>query len=239
VTPAFAGKAIPSRALFAEQLSPAETLYAVRRGSKKYIHALLPEDREWLFDVSADPDESRNLLEADPGSTSALRNLLRPFIQEGQHGYHLVLGDPPHGQRGRLELRSDARIERVVRLVVRTGDVLEVASDRRSASLTFTAKNATRHVMVATDPPAAPLRLTIAYGGKPLPAAAVAIGPDKRRPSALPIVLAADEAFVPASPQAENIAPAHAWLFFLGPRRAAPPMDDELRARMKALGYVE
>jgi arylsulfatase A-like enzyme len=98
--PAARGGAAPAAPLYAETLAPQldfgwSPLFAWRDGSSKYIHAPRPE----LYDLAADPAETRNL--------AATR---------GAEAARLAAALAAHRQRGSVESRGPADVEAAERL---------------------------------------------------------------------------------------------------------------------------
>jgi arylsulfatase A-like enzyme len=231
----------PARPLFAEQLGPRQSLYAVRDGRLKYVRQLVPEPRELLFDLERDPAERVSLL---PGATvpPALAEALASFVQRGLDGYHVVLDEHAGGPR-RVRGEAEDGFRDVVRLVMRTGDELKLAADGRSFEYSSAAGEPARHLVVRPARPGAPLRLWIGSGQRALDGARVVVGEPGRRAPAMPFT---------ADPSASGVASygagaalrsqaAGAWVFYLAPRSARVDLaaDPELADRLRALGYVQ
>jgi arylsulfatase A-like enzyme len=215
---AMEGKPLPRPRLFAEQISAAETLYSIREGPLKLIRQLRPEPREMLFDLKADPREGQNLVTARRTEATALEARLLPFEQAGQEGRHLILADPPRGGTLRVEVGAEGKIVDVVRLVVRTGDHVEIAADGHRAELTIGPKNASREYVIRTAPPRTPLTVRLFDGPRRLPASALVVG---------------------RKPGPKDALAVRAWLYEViasGSRSTVPP---ELREQMRALGYLQ
>jgi len=216
VGPALRGRALEKRTAFAEQISSAETLYAIREGPLKLIQQLVPEPREMLFDLASDPHERHDLRAARPEAAAGLGARLLPFVQEGQEGRHLVLADPRGSKPLRAELTIDGAILDLVRLVIRTGDSVDIAGDRKGARLTLPAKGVAREFVIRTRPADAPLRVRLFEGQRELPATSLVEG----------------------RPTGESSG-ARAWLYTIENKTVIEPLSDELRERMRALGYVQ
>jgi arylsulfatase A-like enzyme len=94
LVPIMSGEAIPARPAFAEQITaPGECLrlnlprecrldrYSVQTGRFKYVTSKVPA-YERLYDVDADPLETRDLLSAHPQETDRHRELLRRYLAD-------------------------------------------------------------------------------------------------------------------------------------------------------------
>ncbi|HJS56502.1 MAG TPA: sulfatase [Vicinamibacteria bacterium] len=234
LVPAVRGRSLPPRALFAEQLSPREVLYAVRHGRHKLVRQLLPIPGEWLFDLGQDADEMRSLVDSEPGQASQLASLLLPFLLQGQEGLHIVMKDPAPGNAVRVGLTSGARIADVARLNFRTGDTLEIDAGGRSASLHFVSGGARRHVIVRTEPPGADVTLELGPDFAPFDLRLGSKGePATRLP--MPLSPAALRVAVPPA----DMEGARAWAFAVLSERRPEVVSPELQEQMRALGYLQ
>ena len=100
------GNPLPSRTLFAEQITDDELIYAARRGRYKRIREIVPKRREMLFDLEADPGEHNDLVSSPPRDTEGLKADLDLFVQTAQSGHHIVLADPPAGREMHAEITA-------------------------------------------------------------------------------------------------------------------------------------
>jgi hypothetical protein len=142
------GAQAPPRALFAEQLGPGHSLYAVRAGRWKYVRRLLPEPEELLFDLARDPEESVNLM---PGQAvpAPVATALAEFIDLGLSGYHVRFDSSPHARQVRIE--ADGGFKEVIRLVARTGDRLDFAPGARRFEYTIAPGGPPRRLVLRTE----------------------------------------------------------------------------------------
>jgi arylsulfatase A-like enzyme len=213
------GGAVPAADLYAEQIGPRDTVYALRRSGLKYVERLRPEPGALFFDVGRDPGETRDLLEAEPERAEPLRADLRRFIESGQNGIQVEVAARP-GQTVAISGRTEGRVREALRLVVQTGDTLTVATDARGLEYRFTAGTEPRRLVVRLDPPDAAVRLEVRVDGRALPGS-----PFDVRPARLP----------PARPAAAG--PLALW--YLSPARPEAAVSDEARESLRALGYVQ
>src|SRR5262249_12936662 len=184
----------PSRpAVFAEQLSPKEVIYAGLDRRYKFIAQLVPKPQELLFDLAADPAETRDLA-SDPTRREAARGLIaevQKFVQIGQAGYHVSLSSPHPEMRYSIHASTDATFGDVQRFSLVTGETLVLAPDRKQLDYDFEAGSATRHLVLRTDPPGADVQFTISLAGRLLDPGQIALGKDGHHPTALPFALQA------------------------------------------------
>jgi arylsulfatase A-like enzyme len=240
LVPLLEGAAPRERAVFAEQLSPRESLYAGRRGRLKYVHQFLPEPGEALYDLAEDPGERRNLMPEAPAEGRALAEEVLRFAQLGQWGYHLALALPRPEAAVRLRVEAEqGALADVVRFGIAAGESLTVSDDRRRLDYRFQAGTRRRHLVLRAQPPDAPLRVRLTVDGREL-----AIQPALSA-SALPApaTLRAGELRAELG-QVSGIlgdASAATRAFYVAPpapsRKAA--LDPELKESLRALGYVE
>ncbi len=231
---ALQGAAPPSRALFAEQVSGNTALYAVRSGRYKLLHEILPNPRQLLFDLEADPGELRDISATQPEQLLRSAELLRPFLLAGQEGLHIVLADPEPGQTLRVGLSTSGRITDVLRLTRRTGDTLEISPEGRTARFVFGRAGVARHIVLHTQPVGATVSLDLGAGFAP---AGLQLGDGVRRATTLPCQLVPADLRV-AAPAAFLTPGARAWAFAILREGDISVERPELQEQMRALGYV-
>jgi hypothetical protein len=140
----------------AELLAPNVVAYSIRDERYKHIKALVPDAEEMLFDLERDPAEGVNLLPEVPREGAALISDLERFVQIGQHGTHLSVVGEREGAAIRVEIGTDSEIASAFRFAISTGDVLEVAPDRKHLTLRFAADGKARHLRCRPIPGADP-----------------------------------------------------------------------------------
>lgn len=231
----------PGRELLpAEQVGSRDVLYAVRNRRFKRIRRLLPEPREELFDLVADPEETRNLLPEVPEEARGLERELSAMVQRGLGGFSLALAAPP-GERVVVEVETAGTIGSVQHVPIRIGDAVEVSGDRRR--LTFSFPGEARHLVVPVEPPESGLTVRGTRGGRPLGTAEVGLGPRATAPAAVPFLALPGDVAASAEEAVallERAAPVlRVW-------HVAPPrgsrkvtLDPELQQQLRALGYVQ
>jgi arylsulfatase A-like enzyme len=234
-----AGGPPTNRVVFAEQLSPKESLYAGRRGRFKHVLQFLPEPGEASYDLAADPAETRELAEAPEEARRVADEVLR-FAQLGQWGYHLTFAPLRPDSPVRLRVEADAGVlADVVRFGIAAGESLSLAADRRSLDYRFAAGTRRRHLVLRPDPPDAALRLALTIDGR---AAAVEAATSERALPA-PVTLRARDLVADLAGASGILAAAGraTRAFYVAPPAAARKavIDGELRESLRALGYVQ
>ncbi len=64
---------------------------AVVVGNTKYVRQWVPEEREFLFDLAADPGERENVLELSPGDADIHRRILEDFRASTNEGFSVMI----------------------------------------------------------------------------------------------------------------------------------------------------
>jgi arylsulfatase A-like enzyme len=210
----------------AELLAPNVVSYSIRNERFKHVKVLVPDASEMVFDLKADPGESVNLLPAVPREAAPLIADLERFVQLGQHGTHLSIRGEEPGAAIRAEIASDSEIANAFRFAISTGDVLDLAPDRKRLSLRFTADGKARHLVVETEPPGADLRLLVEADGRTLTRSSL---------KAKDIAVSVEEAGRLLHEAGE---PVRAWYLAPGSARHQVELDEETLDVLRALGYV-
>ncbi|HJS74901.1 MAG TPA: sulfatase/phosphatase domain-containing protein, partial [Vicinamibacteria bacterium] len=213
------------RRAVAELLAPNVVAYSMRGERFKRIKVLVPEPSEMLFDLERDRDEEINLVSAPPVEAVALASDLDRFIQLGQHGAHLSLRGETPGAETEVRIETSADIASAFRFAISTGDVLDLAPDRKRLTLTFVADGKARHLVVQTDPPGADLVLDVRSGGKRLAHSSL-----KMSEIVVPVAEAERLLHDPESA-------VRAW--YLAPRGQQVELDEETLSVLRALGYIQ
>ncbi len=213
------------RRAVAELLAPNTVAYSMRDQRLKHIKVLVPEPAEMLFDLERDPAEEVNLLPSAPADGAALLSDLERFIQLGQHGTHLSLRGERRGAEMMVEIATEAAIASAFRFAISTGDVMNLAPDKKRLTLKFTADEKARHLVVQTAPPGADLSLLVTANGVPL----------ERSTLTMPSIA------VPPQ-EAERLlhepgSSLRVW--YLSPGGQQVELDEETLNVLRALGYVQ
>jgi arylsulfatase A-like enzyme len=213
------------RRAVAELVAPNVVAYSMRDERFKRIEVLVPEHAEMLFDLASDSAEEKNLVSTAPAEAASLATDLERFIQLGQHGAHLsVRGEKP-GAEMEVRIETGASIASAFRFAISTGDVLDLAGDRKKLLLKFTADGKARHLVVQTAPPGAALSVLVTSGGATVERSSFEM----------------TEITVPAG-EAERLlhdeeTPLRIW--YLPPGGQQVELDEETRSVLRALGYIQ
>jgi len=211
---------------------------AIREGPLKLIH-LMDENRVELFDLAADPHEQHDLAAARPDDR---RRLAQALFAGGDYlsgAWNLRwVGD---GSRRRFEgrIRTEGIVRSIVPLFAEPG---RYRVDRASIVFADPGQEGESGFSFTTLPFEAPVTFELLIDGRPVPQA-VLLGGAAARPRAMPFTLEgmpnSDAAFArPPDP------PRPVPRFLLYRNRLAAPeepvtLDDETRARLRSLGYVQ
>ncbi len=214
-----------ARRAVAELLAPNHVAYSMRDGHLKHIKVLVPEPAEMLFDLERDPAEEVNLLPSAAAEAAELLTDLERFIQLGQHGAHLSLRGERRGAEMKVDIATGAEIASAFRFAIVTGDVIDLAPDRKRLTLKFTADEKARHLVVQTAPPGADLSLLVTADGMPLAQSSFTMSE---------IEVPADEAERLLSEPGSSL---RVW--YLPPAGQQVELDEETLNVLRALGYVQ
>jgi arylsulfatase A-like enzyme len=227
------------RALVSETIRLNAYRKAVRQGPLKLIRFM--DDNAWaLYDLDADPGETRDLSETRPEDGRRLAQALFAEVDVLSGGWNLRWDGG--GRRHRFEGRitTDGVFRTIVplfkergRYALRGGKVLTFADDGRdgASGLSFT-----------TAPYEARVEFRLLVDGRPRPER-VLLGGEQATPRSMPFTLAGDpgsEAAFERPARPGGAGP----VFLLWRNRPASAeqevvLDDEIRARLKSLGYVD
>jgi arylsulfatase A-like enzyme len=231
----------PRPYVFAEQLSPKEVLYAARDPRFKYIHQLLPEPGQFLYDLEHDPGEERNLWPSVPKPAEGVVAALLAFMQSAQEGYHLSISVPESG----MAITVDASTEGVFALVQRFGmateESLQIGPDRRRFRYRFQADGLPRHLVIQTRPPGENIRFSLKADEAFFPPRDILLA-GRGHPAVVPFLIRASA--LGGGPGKES-GPVRAggeraelWYSVAAPSGPPAKIDPELAEKVRALGYV-
>ncbi len=215
------------RRAVAELLAPNVVAYSIRDERFKHIKTLVPEASESLYDLERDSAETVNLLPAVFREGQALISDLERFVQLGQHGMHLSIRGERPGAAIRVEIATELEIASAFRFAIATGDVLELAPDRKRLVLRFAADEKSRHLVVQTSPPGADLNVRVSSEGSELEESFL-------RARELAVSVSEAERLLH-----ESAAPFRAWYLAPGSGRHQVEFDEETLNVLRALGYVQ
>lgn len=211
---------------------------AVREGPMKLIRSM--DDNSWeLYDLAADPLERHELAEARPDDTRRLAQTMFATVDFLSGGWNLRWnGD---GRRHRFEgvVRTKGSFRTVVPLFQERGRYRLEHSD----TLFFVddGQEGESGLMFTTAPYEAPVEFRLSVDGRPSPER-IFLGGRRVQPPHVPFTLGGD----PDS-EAAYERPAHQpgrdlgfylWRIPLAPRDEVV-LDEEIRARLKSLGYID
>jgi arylsulfatase A-like enzyme len=228
----------PDRPLVSETVRLNAYRKAIRRDALKMIHST-GEERLELYDLAADPLERRDLSAQRPQDCRALTRALFAEVDMLSGGWNLRWsGDGrPHRFQGEIKttgiFRSLFPVARGgVKHMVQGGSTLVFDDDRQSGEngLTFT-----------TAPYEAQVEFYLLVDGRPL-VDKVFLGEKGTRPRALPFTLAGEPPSAAAFARPAHAAGGDLGYYLWRIRPAAPDqeviLDDEIRERLRSLGYV-
>ena len=220
--------------IFAEQISPVETLYAVRNERYKAIDELVPKEESLLFDLSSDPRETTPLVDARAG-IATLRRQLAEFTAQAQQGLHLTVEPDPDNASVDITLRSPEALERVYRMGQRTGEPLKISPDSRVVTYSFH-RSGFQHRLVAVPVDASvPLEVEIRVAGVPVDPSRVRMGSGMARRGASWSVIPA----VALPPKGVEERPIRVWYQPAPAGSRIATLDPKLREDLRALGYIK
>jgi len=211
---------------------------AIREGPLKLIH-VMDENRAELFDLAADPQERHDLAAARPEDR---RRLARVLFARGDYlsgAWNLRwVGD---GTRRRFEgrIRTEGIVRSIVPLFSEPG---RYRVDGASIVFADPGQKGESGFSFTTVPFEVPVTFELLIDGRPVPQA-VLLGGAAARPRAMPFTLEGvpnSEAAFARPPDPPRPVPR----FLLYRNRLAAPeepvtLDEETRARLRSLGYVQ
>jgi arylsulfatase A-like enzyme len=212
---------------------------AVRQGALKLIQSM-GDNRSELYDLAADPGERRDLAAQRPEDRRRLLRALYSEVDLLSGGWNLVWSSDGRPRRFRGRIRTTGIVRSVVPLfpesgkyVIERGDSLEFedAGQTGESGLAFT-----------VAPPDAPVTFTLAIDGRPV-IENVFLGGQRARPREMPFTLPGRAAAEAAFARPKH-APGREIGFYLWRNRPARPdqaitLDEEIRERLRSLGYVD
>jgi arylsulfatase len=211
---------------------------SVRMGSLKLIH-YMDEDRDELYELSTDPAERDDLSISRPEDLRRLLRALFAKVDLLSDGWNLSWSSDGRPGRFQGEITTDGIFRSVIPLIrenlkfdIQTGSTLRFADVDQTAGggLSFT-----------TAPADAQVTFLLTIDGE-LRKERIYLGEQRVNPPQLPFVLGApdhDAAFARPRRMAER-----ELGYFLWRNRPAEPdreivLDDEIRERLRSLGYID
>jgi arylsulfatase A-like enzyme len=235
---------------------------AVLDGDYKYFEVVSPQPNRMLFNITADPKEKMNLIESELARAEAMSAMLTAHAASSG-GVHLRLMNRSYGPDRVFEgsLETTGQFIRLRKYQCEEGDKVEVSPDGRTITLKVVLSNhpgvpkgkfkwVTDEDRLAfeVDPPDAKITIEhlVTNGTDDLP---LFLGRDRRPAGKIPYTfVASDETLQVPDPGAlfrhggrplKEVAMG-AYLIVVPSiqRSEVGVMDEELRARLKALGYI-
>ncbi len=228
----------PDRPLVSETVRLNAYRKAIRRDALKLIHSSGEERRE-LYDLDADPLERRDLSVLRPQECRTLTRALFAEVDILSGGWNLRWSGDGRPHRFQGEIKTTGIIRSLIPIapggvkhMVQGGNRMVFDDERQSGEngLTFT-----------TAPYEAEVEFYLLIDGRPL-VDRVFLGERRAKPRALPFTLAGDPPSAAAFSRPAHGAGADLGYYLWRIRPAAADqevvLDDEIRERLRSLGYV-
>ncbi len=239
-------------------------LDGVRLGNFKYITQQSPAQREFLFDLVADPQEKTNLINSDPAVVAELKTVLRDFLSRSSPGIHVrnvnLIEKSTEAHRYRMRLRTAGHFVDLRKLDFEEGDTARIGEKGHVLEIEFVGQNELSMpragwwkvdedtVTFDVEPPDAAV-VVEEYVCETSDEPALRVGAEKTAIDEMPFTFTTDSADVLAQDVASLVASGEG-LSLAGPPGAylavVPPpttvdrseLDAETIERLKSLGYV-
>jgi len=216
--------------------------HGMRTSRDKYIRRFSPEDDELYFDLTQDPKEKVNRIDAARERARFLRAGVEAAMASSPLRYTVRVSGP--GEYA-LRLSTGGWIEGVEATGLGAGEDYAVEENGRRLALHLRPRGAQpRQVVFGTRPMGVRVQLEGTRDGRPLDPANVWIAADATHPRAVPFPLPdtdtegegarTDQLFAP--PRAD-LAGVQVWLTLASGRKVLE-LDKESEERLKALGYL-
>ena len=243
IVPLIEGGDLGQRHLLSELVAPKFVSYAMVDEKHKYIRELVPKPNEYLFDVKKDRAERKNLLPAIPPEALELIAELERFVQLGQHGLHFSIRGDKAGTRLVVHAESDVEIINAFRFPIVTGDLFDLDSENRKLTLTFTADERRRHLVIQTKTGGSLVRFTLARDGHAVEKVRARLGSERVEEITLPFDANSKELGVALSEvddllHSEDEA-VRVWYLPLASAHNQVELDQEMQDALRALGYIQ
>ena len=228
----------PDRPLVCETIRLNAHLKAVRRGRLKLIQSM-DENRSELYDLIADPRERRDLSEARPDDRRSLVRTLFSQVDFLSGGWNLRWSGDGRGHSFRGTIRTSGIFRTVVPLFRERGKY--ALGPANELMFTDGGQTGASGLSFTTSPEDAPVEFNLSIDGRSV-TDRVFLGGNEARPRAMPFTLegrpSAEAAFT-KPPRADG----RDLGFFIWRLRPAGAdqeivLDDEIRERLRSLGYA-
>ena len=234
----------------------------VRVGDRKYLRRMRPVEGELLFDLASDPGETADLRESSPEEAAELAALLDAHTAAHSTGVHLRVIHSAWGtdRRCRARLETAGRFVQLATRLLEAGDRVELADGGRSLLLDVALRNyphptgGVPHVIIDEDavavevePRDAAIELTALPDDDHGPCD-VWLGPDHTAlegsrlrfdTGRADLALRDVSSLVRAEGPRGAAVPQGIYLAVVRPADARSEVPEEVRARLRELGYLE
>jgi arylsulfatase A-like enzyme len=212
---------------------------AVREGPLKLIR-FMGENRTELYDLASDPQERHDLSERRPAARQMLLRALFAQVDLLSGGWNLAWSGDGRPRRFQGQIRTDGIFRTIVPLFHERGKYILERGD--TLNFTDAGQSAESGLSFTTAPADASVTFYLLIDGRPL-LERVVLGGRRARPREMPFTLEglpSDAAAFERPPHAEGTELG----FYLWRNRPAGPeqeivLDDEIRERLRSLGYVQ
>ena len=221
--------------LFAEQISPVETLYSVRDDRYKAIEQLAPQARSLVFDLARDPEEKAPVSDTS-SRVLALRRDLAEFMAQAQEGLHLTIDTDPDHAPVRVALWSATGFERAYLMGQRTGEPFRISPDAKTVTYEFRRSGFPHHVIAVPNAFNALVEMEIWVAGSAVNSARVLVGPGLSPRGSKWSFLPQEAA---RAPGLSGDRPIRLWYQAAPAGSRMKTLDPKLSEELRALGYIK
>ena len=248
--------------LYAEEHHDGMVMRSLRTGNFKVVDTLEPDLYFEMYDLEADPGETRDIAGLRPGELAAMLAAMDRFAADLRSGWFLrFTNEETPGVRHRISGTisvSGGRFFDVSAGTLEKGDLLEVSGDAARISFAFELKNRVNpfpppelmvdveRVRFRLDPPGAGITLDVRVDGKPLSADHMVLGdngPLVDLPDGLVVLSGADPRLRirPGPPPSLTYRPGDPLVRFYAvtrPARVQRHIDGPADSHLRSLGYL-
>jgi arylsulfatase A-like enzyme len=237
--PAGAAPAGPERSLVSETVRLNAYRKAVRRGPLKLIQ-FMDDNRAELYDLVSDPEERHDLSAARPEERRRLAQALFSEVDVLSGGWNLRWSSDGRPRRFQGQIRTDGIFRTVVPLFHERGKYVIEAG--KTLSFTDAGQAGESGISFTVAPYEARVNFYLMIDGRAL-VEKIFLGAERARPRRLPFALEGrpDNEAAFARPDHRD---GRDLGYYLWRNRPASPdqeilLDEEIRARLRSLGYVD
>ena len=236
--PGGSGSPVADRPLVCETIRLNAHLKALRRGPLKLIQSM-DENRTELYDLAADPRERTDLSDKRPDERRAMVRTLFSQVDFLSGGWNVRWSSDGRKHTFQGELRTTGIFRTIVPLFRERGKY--VLGSPNTLDFTDAGQTGASGLSFTTSPVDAPVEFNLLVDGRPV-LDRIFLGGKEAHPRAMPFSLegkpSADAAYS-KPPRADG----RELGFFIWRLRPAAPdqeivLDDEIRERLRSLGYI-